>query len=444
MMNGLEYLASLISYLCIVPAGVLCFAPMLDSFKLERKAVFFRAALVFVIFPPLAALAEWGLNLPPNRLYIPAAILLFLLYHSLLNIDISQSAAVFMLVFALMTFLINFSVLFDALLHPSSDLAHFSIEGALFRLFICSLACLLSRRLFLEYGSWLIERFTDPYVWRSTLAVFLLFILYNFGAIIHYYESLYVNTMKRGYIFTMIIMFILFIMFCLLFYFTVRKLTDKEEQKSRLQLLEMQEKQFLAQQRYLEDTAKARHDFKHVLRTLNQLLREENYEGMESFLDKYTMGLPENEIIGFCENYAVNAMLNHYVSEAALFGIKTDLHIKLPSDLKVSDSDLCSILGNILENAINACKAMSKGDGMILLTVIPVGENEIYIAAENDHNGALIKKGGRYLSSRKGSTGIGLVSVSSLAEKYDGYATFSNDERKFYSNVFLRNSSQHR
>ncbi len=444
MISGPEYLVSLVSYLCIIPAAVLCFAPMLNSLKFERKAVFLRTALVLAVFIPSAALAEQVLNLSSNQLYTPVAVLFFFLYHSLLNINISQSAAVYSFVYALMTFLINFSALFDALTHPASDLEHFSLEGALFRLFLSSFICLLGLRLFRKYGGWLIEHFTAPDIWWSTLVIFLLFILYNLGAVIHYYETLYVNTMMRGYIFTMFIMFILLIMFCLLFYFTVRKITDQEEQNSKLQLLEMQEKQFLAQQRYLEDTAKARHDFKHVLRTLQQLSSEENYEGMKSFLDEYSMGLPENEVVGYCDNYAVNATLNHYVNEASHSGIKADLRISLPPDLKISDSDLCSILGNILENAITACKAVTEDDRMILLTVIPVGGNEIYIAAENDHNGTLINKGSRYFSTKKGNTGIGLVSVSSLAEKYDGYATFSHDERKFYSNVFLRNDHQRR
>ncbi|MCR4908710.1 MAG: GHKL domain-containing protein [Lachnospiraceae bacterium] len=432
-------LVSLLSYLVIVPAAFLCFAPMKNMLKFGRKKTLAAVVAVLAVLIPLSAFLECRFRLSFNKLFLPVTAILFILYALCLNAHISQAGSIYVYVCALMSFAVNFSIFFDAILHPSSDLEHFSPEAAVAKLALCLVFCLILQYFFRKYTTYLIDNLSDHRIWLVTIILSSVFLYFNISMAIHYYETLHTHNVRYAYISAMTVMFILHLLFGFLFYFIVRKLLEQGGKNERYRILEMQEKQFLAQQRYLKDTAKARHDFKHALRTLRTLLSEKDYDAMDAFLTEYADALPENEITEYCSNSAINATLNFYAAQASSHGIRTVIRLQLPEKLFVSDTDFCSILGNILENAITACQNMTGNSGFISLSVKNVHDNEIYIAAENDHGGELRKRKDRYVSTKQDGKGIGLISIASIAEKYHGYAAFSHDSGKFYSNVYLRN-----
>ena len=117
-------------------------------------------------------------------------------------------------------------------------------------------------------------------------------------------------------------------------------------------------------------------------------------------------------------------------------GITLDWEISLPKGgIPVSDIDMCEILGNILENAILACKNVSEKRYIEL--AIRSDSSGIYIVTTNSFDGMVDEKDGRYLSTRGHKTGLGLKSITSTAEKYGGAARFSHKDKEFYTDVVL-------
>lgn len=209
----------------------------------------------------------------------------------------------------------------------------------------------------------------------------------------------------------------------------------KTEERNRI--LEMQESQYIAQKKYMEDTLKTRHDFKHTIRTLKSLSLAKDYATIDSYLDEYINSMPENDIVQYCKNNAVNALLNFYMQSAKQREIRLHWKIDLPETVEISTMDLCSILGNILENAITSCQDLSKEDRFIQLSVITRHDFYLYIVAVNRFSGKRIQKNNRYLSTHKNGNGIGLTSIAVTAEKYGGSAEFSHAGTEFYSNVMM-------
>lgn len=112
------------------------------------------------------------------------------------------------------------------------------------------------------------------------------------------------------------------------------------------------------------------------------------------------------------------------------------VRINLPSKLTVSDFDISVLLGNLLENAIEAASHASEAERLILLNIISSGKM-LAITVDNGFDGHVNLDGDKYLSTKKRHTGIGLKSITNIAEKYNGGVQFSHEETIFHASVML-------
>jgi sensor histidine kinase regulating citrate/malate metabolism len=233
------------------------------------------------------------------------------------------------------------------------------------------------------------------------------------------------------------LLFVLLLLLCIMFYFIVDGLIAASETRERNQFLEMQESHYHAVQRYMDETARVRHDFKHTIGALSDLAANGEVEAVRKYLEEYLEAQPHSDTVQYCSDTAVNAMLNHYAHRAVDQGIEMNLEIDLPASSSLPSLDQCSILGNILENAIIACGNIPEEERYIDL-LIRNDHGQIYIVASNSFDGKVRVKDGRYLTThhRKGH-GIGLSSITSTAEKNGGMVRFSHEGKEFNTDVLL-------
>ena len=158
---------------------------------------------------------------------------------------------------------------------------------------------------------------------------------------------------------------------------------------------------------------------------------------MRSYIADSIKALPKNDIINYCKNLAVNALLNYYTQVTDANNTKLTLDIELPDRLSVSDVDLCSVIGNILENATLACLEIPEEERFIELSVSVDHDTVLYIVATNSFNGKVLVNNGRYLPTRRGGTGIGLTSIISTVGLYGGYAGFSHKDNLFMTDIMI-------
>ena len=164
------------------------------------------------------------------------------------------------------------------------------------------------------------------------------------------------------------------------------------------------------------------------------MAKENKIDQLIEYLEEYNKIDSTKEPIVYCKNSTVDAILNHYILMARDNEIQVDLKVALPEELKIRDTDLCIVIGNLLENAIEASE---KEENKRIKLRISKSNEYICMLVSNIYNGE-IKKGHSGYYSRKREfkdTGIGLSSVNAVVEKYDGRMEVDHTNGEF--NVFI-------
>ncbi len=132
-----------------------------------------------------------------------------------------------------------------------------------------------------------------------------------------------------------------------------------------------------------------------------------------------------------------DAILNSKVSlaKAREIDVRVDAHI--PVKLKISEIDLCCILGNLFDNAIDASMALPPQNRLIRVYMDMKG-SRLYISFTNFTSQKKLGKLGRVFATTKGlGHGLGLSRIENIVEKHDGYLSFNSEDGAFTAEILL-------
>ena len=176
----------------------------------------------------------------------------------------------------------------------------------------------------------------------------------------------------------------------------------------------------------IETSKRMRHDMRHHFVMMDGLIKKYDYEGLEKYIAGFGAFVSQNERLDYCENRVINTLLSHFASLAMQNDILFEASCHVGEELAISDADLCCILSNLLENAVEACLRMEQGNRFIHIGVT----SEAGLLAIRTKN-STVKRIDLHgsLSSKPGTGhGYGLESVKTAAERYGGSANFSWNE----------------
>lgn len=438
-MNIREFFLEMIQFLVIVPAEVICYLPMKNQLKMSGFKVFLFIAGISCILIPSASGFHILLGRDANVMIFPLLIIFFIIYQLTLKTDFFRSFAVFVFSCVLSTFPADFAYTFDAWLHPDGTSAQFSWQAALFQLALVSAMTILIGIPLRKWGSKLIDTINIPNVWVSIMSVSIIFLLLNIAIIPRNYSTLYVGRCFPLYVAILIVTFMLLFFLYIALYRIAIGILENAKLTEQVQFFEMQESQYAAQKQYIEETSKYRHDFRQSIFTLKQLADDGNFTDLKSYLEEYTRTFPQSEIKKYCNNNAVNALLNYYAHSANVNNIRLDWKIDIPDLLPITEPDLCTLLGNLIENAISGCMTIPEKENRYHCLSITLKNNvNLYIVSTNSFNGVVRMKHDRYLSTKRSGHGIGIRSMKIIAEKYHGIARFSHIQDEFYGDIMLK------
>lgn len=193
-----------------------------------------------------------------------------------------------------------------------------------------------------------------------------------------------------------------------------------------------------------DETVKAqRHDLRHQLTVLRELNLKSNTEKLDNYINTLIEKIPSERISLLCENYAVNAVASHYFLLAKMNGIDISVKLAIPAEINSTlESDLCIIVGNLLENAFEACSRMNSGTKSINLNSRIQYGGTLTLTLDNSFDGKTRQQNGVFLSSKRNEIGIGLSSVKAVVEKYGGTARFETENKIFRSSVYIKLDEQ--
>ena len=201
-------------------------------------------------------------------------------------------------------------------------------------------------------------------------------------------------------------------------------------------LLAIQHTQYQQLSRHMETVRQARHDLRQHLNVIDHYLGSGKTEDLKSYISQYRMTLPPDVARTWCENYAVNTIVCYYAEEARKAGIDFSVRLELPKQLSINEAELCSILGNLLENALDACRECTDTAPFIRIRAREEG-GHIALAVDNTCCRAPMEENGRFRSSKHEGFGTGTASVRSIAQRYHGVTEFHYQDHIFFASVFL-------
>lgn len=203
-----------------------------------------------------------------------------------------------------------------------------------------------------------------------------------------------------------------------------------------------QQKQMELLQDNIEKTRRFRHDIRHHFLAVEGFLNDNDPEGLKAFIRQSIVLLPTQMSKTFCRSTALNALLCYYTEQAEKEHITPSFHISLPEKLFISEAELCIVVGNLLENAVEACQRMESQDRFLDASLSAPSDSILLIQIRNSYEGTVRQlPDGTFLSSkRKDCKGIGLSSVLSITEKYSGIARVEHQEKIFRVSLLLNRS----
>lgn len=185
------------------------------------------------------------------------------------------------------------------------------------------------------------------------------------------------------------------------------------------------------------ETRKVRHDMRHHAVVMEGYLRDEKYEELKTYLAGWLQTIPEDSSVVFCPDYTLNLLLLYFAQQAKEHDIDFTVHAALPEETGIAGSDLSVILGNLLENAVDACAAQKSKDRRIVFRG-KADRSALYFTIDNTMEGELRRdKEGRLLSVKHEGPGLGLESVRDIVSRYNGVLRTEQKGGVFCASVFL-------
>ena len=225
----------------------------------------------------------------------------------------------------------------------------------------------------------------------------------------------------------------------------IQQLKEQLETNTRNQamerLLQIQHDQYSMLQARIAENRRARHDFRQHLRVIQDCVKRGDLEDLKSYLAEYEKQFPSHSDHIYCNSYAVNAILAFYADKAENHNIRLDVKIQMSDTPVIPETEFCVLLGNLLENALDACQTgrpeSETSQPFIRVCAIQTGTSTLSITVDNTSTFKPTWINEKLVSTKAAGSGIGTESIRMIAEQYRGDARFEWKDGVFYASVML-------
>ena len=180
-----------------------------------------------------------------------------------------------------------------------------------------------------------------------------------------------------------------------------------------------------------------RHDYRNHIQTMKVLASSGDLEGIRSYLDRLDTDLNTVDLAVKTGNAMADAILNSKISLAKSRDIPVQVDAHIPVKLKMSELDLCCIIGNLFDNAIEASLALPPEERLIRVYMDMKG-TQLYLSFTNfTAGGKREKQGGRFLTTKGEGHGFGLVRIDAIVERLDGDLSRNSEDGAFTTEILI-------
>lgn len=173
-----------------------------------------------------------------------------------------------------------------------------------------------------------------------------------------------------------------------------------------------------------QKTKEYRHDLRHHMQYLSSCIENGQYERAQGYIHEIYSEIERNRVEVFCENEAANLIFSAFAARAGESDISIRISAAIPQNIHISESDLCVLLSNALENALHACqRQQEKGiSGLIEVSAYEKG-GSLFLQFMNTFEGDINFQRGVPVTDHPGH-GTGVRSICAIVERYGGIYSF--------------------
>lgn len=231
---------------------------------------------------------------------------------------------------------------------------------------------------------------------------------------------------------------LIFVLACVLWLCVLRRtlynMIDRRIERFQSELIEKQVREI---QNMYKQVRGWRHDYRNHIQNMKIQLAQGNYAELEGYLDSLADDLTTVDTVIKTGNVMADAILNSKLSVAEKLNIRINVKANIPNNIPLSDVELCAVLGNLLDNAAEACAKLPESERFMRI-YIGCLKNQLYMSVQNSA-GDVKKIAGRYLSTKQseGEHGYSIFRIDRVAKKYGGYVNRQNEEGVFATEIMV-------
>ncbi len=180
-----------------------------------------------------------------------------------------------------------------------------------------------------------------------------------------------------------------------------------------------------------------RHDYHNHLQKLAAHLTEGQIEEAKKYIGELGESLDNIKAKYQTGNVSLDAILNSKLSIVEKEGIAINCKVEIGESLTVSDIDLCILLGNLIDNAAEACRGIPDEAERFLRIYMCIRKQQLYISVSNATNEVIRKLDAEYVSKKRGDHGHGLKRINIVVDKYGGFIKRANEPGVFATEIML-------
>jgi two-component system sensor histidine kinase AgrC len=180
-----------------------------------------------------------------------------------------------------------------------------------------------------------------------------------------------------------------------------------------------------------------RHDYRNHIQMMKVLAANGDMDALKVYLNELDTDLNTVDTVVKTGNPMADAILNSKISLARSRNIPTQVDAHIPVKLKMSELDLCCIIGNLFDNAMEASMALPEEKRLIRVYMDMKG-TQLYISFTNFTAAKKLSKVGRGFKTSKGEGhGFGLVRMDDIVSRYDGYLSRNSEDGAFTTEILI-------
>ena len=180
-----------------------------------------------------------------------------------------------------------------------------------------------------------------------------------------------------------------------------------------------------------------RHDYRNHIQMMKVLAANGDMDALKAYLDELDTDFNTVDTVVKTGNPMADAILNSKISLARSRNIPTQVDAHIPVKLKMSELDLCCIIGNLFDNAMEASMALPEEKRLIRVYMDMKG-TQLYISFTNFTAAKKLSKVGKGFKTSKGEGhGFGLVRMDDIVSRYDGYLSRNSEDGAFTTEILI-------